>query len=82
MFEFVNVIPGLLKGTLQGETDSALSGCEALQVSRLPASQAEVYSCQVCLECVYVQFAFLVFAACTDLISTYFVSTVAEPGVG
>lgn len=31
VFEFVNVIPDLLKGTLQGERDSAQRGCEALQ---------------------------------------------------
>lgn len=45
------------------------------------ASQVLVYSCQIYLKCVYIQFAFLVFCACTDLISTYFVSTVAEIGV-
>lgn len=40
VLEFVNVIPDLLKGNLQGETDSALGASEALQVSHSPASQA------------------------------------------
>lgn len=45
------------------------------------ASQVLVYSCHSYLKCVYISFAFLVCCACTDLISTYFVSTVAEIGV-
>lgn len=38
VFEFLNVILDYLKGTLQGETDSAIR--EALRVSGFPASQA------------------------------------------
>lgn len=66
---------------MSGETALAERNSEAVGLSFL-ASQVEVYSCQICLKCVYTEFAFLVFSACTDLISTYFVSTVAGAGAG